>query len=171
MIAPLRIVDGALVNSLRLTTYQRWSDIELILGQLLPQGMIAEQWIPKLALDGGVLDLRVLVIAGRARHRVVRQSLGPMTNLHLGNSRGDEAALRAHLGEDRWAEALGLAERAAACFPGCLYAGVDILLDSAGKAWVGEINAFGDLLPGLTHQGESAYSAIAEACQRAGHPV
>ena len=32
------------------------------------------------------------------------------------------------------------------------------------RAFVGEINAFGDLLPQLLHRGESAYTAIARAC-------
>lgn len=166
--APLRVEYGRLINCLRVRTYECWKDIETILTLLLPQGMIAERWLPKLALDDGVVDLRVLVIGGRARHRVVRQSRGPITNLHLGNRRGQEGALRQALGDDLWEEALRLAERAAACFPRCLYAGVDILLDVRGRAWVGEINAFGDLLPGLVHEGESAYQAIARNCSPRG---
>jgi len=60
--------------------------------------------------------------------------------------------------------AFRLAEKAAGCFPDSLYAGVDILIDSRHRALVGEINAFGDLLPRLAHRGESAYVAIAKAC-------
>jgi glutathione synthase/RimK-type ligase-like ATP-grasp enzyme len=167
LIAPLRRESGRLINSLRVQRYTAMADIEAILGQLLPQGMIAEEWIPKLTLPRGAVDLRVLVIAGEARHRVVRQSRHPMTNLHLGNARGDEEALREYLGTARFEAALRLAEEAAACFPGCLYAGVDILLDHAGRPLVGEINAFGDLLPRLSHRGESAYGAIARACDGA----
>ncbi|MDV9192597.1 hypothetical protein R6L23_31055, partial [Streptomyces sp. SR27] len=50
-----------------------------------------------------------------------------------------------------WADALGVCERAAAVFPGTRCVGVD-LLPSAGwrRSAVGEVNAFGDLLPGLT---------------------
>ena len=44
--------------------------------------------MPKAGLAGHVFDLRVVVIAGRARHAVVRMSRGPMTNLHLLNRRG-----------------------------------------------------------------------------------
>ena len=105
-----------------------------------------------------------LVIAGEARHWVVRQSRHPMTNLHLGNQRGDGFALGELLGPEKLAAALALAEKAAACFPDSLYAGVDVLLDARHQAFVGEINAFGDLLPRLTHRGESAYTAIARAC-------
>ena len=155
LIAPIEIADGRLYNTLKVRTYEQPEQIDFILKKLLPQGMIAEEWIPKLSLPGGFTDLRVLVIAGRARHRVVRQSHSPMTNLHLGNRRGDPEQVAEFL-----PAALELAERAAACFPDCLYAGVDILLDLKGRPLIGEINAFGDLLPNLEHRGESAYAAI-----------
>ena len=170
LIAPLQIRakqgQPILVNSLRICTYTSLAEMELILGLLLPQGMILEQWIPKLTLPGGAVDLRVLVIAGEARHWVARQSRHPMTNLHLGNQRGDITALRERLGSANLNAAFQLAERAAACFPDSLYAGVDILIDSRHQPLVGEINAFGDLLPRLLHRGESAYSAIAAAAYR-----
>ena len=153
LIAPLSIHGGKLFNTLQVRTYTVSSDIDFVLNQLLPQGMIAEEWIPKLSLPGGFSDLGILVVAGRARHRVLRQSYSPMTNLHLGNRRGDPDEVDLE-------PALDLAERAAACFPGALYAGVDILLDYKGRPLVGEINDFGDLLPNLSHQGESAYEAI-----------
>jgi len=168
LMAPFRIQHkrdrSMLINSLKVCTYTAMADIGLILGLLLPQGMISEQWIPKLTLPGGAVDLRVLVIAGEARHWVIRQSRCPMTNLHLGNQRGDEEALREHIGQHRLDAAFRLAEQAAACFPDSLYAGVDILLDSQHRSFVVEINAFGDLLPRLLHRDESAYAAIAKAC-------
>jgi glutathione synthase/RimK-type ligase-like ATP-grasp enzyme len=168
LIAPLRMLSQAgrllLVNHLHVRTYSTWHEVELILGQLLPQGMISEQWIPKLTLPGGAVDLRVLVIAGEARHWVIRQSRHPMTNLHLGNARGDAATLREVIGDANLDTAFRLAEQAAACFPDSLYAGVDILIDSRHQPLVGEINAFGDLLPRLTHREDSAYAAIAKAC-------
>jgi glutathione synthase/RimK-type ligase-like ATP-grasp enzyme len=168
LIAPLRIQTAReqpiLVNSLDVRTYTTMADIELIFGLLLPQGMIMEQWIPKLTLPDGAVDLRVLVIAGEARHWVIRQSRHPMTNLHLGNQRGDEAALLELIGTANLEAAFRVAESAAASFPDSLYAGVDILVDTRHRALVGEINAFGDLLPRLTHRGESAYSAIVKAC-------
>ena len=168
LIAPLRIEaaggQAVLVNSLEVRIYTTIADIDLILGKLLPQGMISEQWIPKLTLPGGVIDLRVLVIAGEARHWVVRQSRHPMTNLHLGNRRGDQSALMDLIGPDKLEKAFAVAVKAASCFPDSLYAGVDILLDSRHRSLVGEINAFGDLLPRLTHRGESTYTALARAC-------
>lgn len=168
LIAPFRIQsrggEPILINSLNVRTYSSLADIELILRLLLPQGMICEEWIPKLTLPGGAVDLRVLVLAGEARHWVVRQSRHPMTNLHLGNQRGDAAVLENCIGSPKLEAAFRLAEQAAARFPDSLYAGVDILLDTQHRALVGEINAFGDLLPRLLHRGESAYTAIAKAC-------
>jgi glutathione synthase/RimK-type ligase-like ATP-grasp enzyme len=156
--SPIRIAGGRLFNSLRVQSYETWQEIAFILTRLLPQGMIAETWIPKLKLADGAVDVRVLVIAGEARHAVVRQSHSPMTNLHLGNRRADPSGLEAPL-----AAASRLAEKAAACFPNSLYAGVDILLDLKARPYIGEINAFGDLLPGLSHRGEDPYTAIARA--------
>ena len=51
--------------------------------------------------------------------------------------------------------------RAAACFPGSLHAGVDLLI---GTGWrrhmVAEVNAFGDLLPGIRDAaGRDSYAA------------
>ncbi len=163
LFAALQIAQGRLFNSLKVWRYTAPCDIERILGELEPQGMICEAWIPKLTLSGGAVDLRVLVIAGEARHRVVRQSRHPMTNLHLGNRRAEESALLEAIGPERFEAALRLAERAAACFPASLAAGVDILLDTSHRALVGEINAFGDLLPGLRHRGETAYEALCRA--------
>jgi hypothetical protein len=168
LIAPLRIQSKRgkpiLVNSLRVQTYTSPSDINLIFGILLPQGMIVERWIAKFALPGGAVDLRVLVINGEARHWVARQSRSPMTNLHLGNRRADSEQFKEVLGSEKLSNAFYVAEQAARCFPRSLYAGVDVLIDSHGRPFVGEINAFGDLLPRLTHRGESAYEAIARAC-------
>ncbi len=156
--SPIRIAGGQLFNSLRVQKYETWPEIEFILTRLLPQGMVAESWIPKLTQPGGAMDVRVLVIAGEARHYVVRQSHSPMTNLHLGNRRANSCGLDVPL-----ELAFRLAEKAAACFPQSLYAGVDVLLDLRGQPFIGEINAFGDLLPGLIHRGEDPYSAIANA--------
>lgn len=159
--APLSIEGDKLFNSLKVRRYESEEEVEFILGRLLPQQLIAEHWVPKLVLSQGIVDLRILVIDGVARHRVVRQSQSPMTNLHLGNRRGELDELRDRLGKNRWKQTLELAERAAACFPNSRSLGVDILLDTHKRAWVGEVNAFGDLLPGLLHEGETAYAALA----------
>ncbi|MFE2530925.1 STM4014 family protein [Streptomyces sp. NPDC059371] len=145
-----RTADGDLHNSLRIRRYTDEARIAAIVDALAPDGLHIERWVPKASLGGRSADLRVVVVAGRATHAVVRTSRSPLTNLHLGGARGDLAAVRALAG-DRWAEALSISERAAACFPGTLCVGVDLLPAVGWRRFaVGEVNAFGDLLPRLT---------------------
>ena len=71
------------------------------------------------------------------------------------------------IGEQKLNEIKKLAEDAAACFPRSLYMGVDILLGAdLRKTVVLEINAFGDLLPGLIDEGETCYEAEIKAMIR-----
>src|SRR5690606_32550366 len=108
--------------------------------------------------------LPILVVAGRATHVVVRAAKSPMTNLHLGNARGDLAALRDRMGEAAWRSAMRTAEAAAACFPRTLHAGVDLLLSPGWRSSaVCEVNAFGDLLPGVLHEGRDSYAEQLDA--------
>jgi hypothetical protein len=126
---------------------------ELIDG-LTPAALHAERWVPKLRLDGVNVDARILVIGGRARFAVGRASPGPFTNLNLGSTRVSEERLAERLGP-RWPEALALAERVAALFPGMLHLGVDVGVrpEGSGPSALFEANAFGDLLPGLAREG------------------
>ncbi|MFG2308739.1 STM4014 family protein [Streptomyces sp. NPDC048566] len=145
-----RTADGSLHNSLRIRRYTDEPEVAAIVDRLAPDGLHIERWLPKASLGDRSADLRVVVVAGRATHAVVRTSRSPLTNLHLGGARGDLAAVRALAG-DRWAQALAIAERAAACFPGTLCVGVDLLPAVGWRRFtVGEVNAFGDLLPRLT---------------------
>ncbi|BDH05164.1 STM4014 family protein [Streptomyces seoulensis] len=169
--------DGWLFNSLKVRRYGRERDIAAIVDTLAPDGLHLERWVPKASQDGRAADLRVVVVDGRATHAVVRTSAGPLTNLHLGGRRGDLAGARqaAESAGLRWPEVLGICERAAACFPDTLCVGVD-LLPAVGwrRAFVGEVNAFGDLLPRLTGlpgsgaEGLDTYAAqVAAALRRA----
>ncbi|WP_208783152.1 STM4014 family protein [Streptomyces griseorubiginosus] len=145
--------DGRLYNSLKVRRYEHERDIATVVDALAPEGLHLERWVPKASLRGRAADLRVVVVAGRATHAVVRTSRTPLTNLHLGGSRGDLGAAReaVEASGGRWAGVLEVCERAAACFPRTLCVGVD-LLPAVGwrRAFVGEVNAFGDLLPRLT---------------------
>ncbi|WP_328476867.1 STM4014 family protein [Streptomyces sp. NBC_00377] len=145
--------DGGLYNSLRVRRYEREQQIAAIVDALAPDGLHLERWLPKASQEGRAADLRVVVVAGRATHAVVRTSRSPLTNLHLGGRRGDLAAVReaVEAAGAGWADVLGACERAAACFPRTLCVGVD-LLPAVGwrRVAVGEVNAFGDLLPRLT---------------------
>ncbi|MEU1557107.1 STM4014 family protein [Streptomyces scabiei] len=143
--APLR-----LHNSLRVRRYSDEREIAGIVDVLAADGLHIERWLPKASAHGRSADLRVLVVAGRATHAVVRTSRFPMTNLHLGGARGDLTSVVEAAG-DRWRQALDICERAAACFPGTLSIGVDLLPAIGWRRFaVGEVNAFGDLLPRLT---------------------
>ncbi|MGW7355638.1 STM4014 family protein [Streptomyces sp. NPDC054802] len=148
-----RDARGRLFNSLRVRRYSGEREVAPLIDALAPDGLHIERWVPKASQDGRVADLRVVVVAGRATHAVVRTSRSPMTNLHLGGGRGDLAAARAatEAAGGRWAETLAVCEQAAERFPGMSRVGVDLL---PGRGWrrfsVGEVNAFGDLLPRLT---------------------
>jgi glutathione synthase/RimK-type ligase-like ATP-grasp enzyme len=140
-----------LFNSLRVRSYETEDEVAALIGLLAPDGLHVERWLPKAALGGRVFDLRVVVIDGEPTHAVVRTSRTPMTNLHLGGARGDLGAVRRALGEDGWRRALDVCARAAACFPGSPMVGVDLLVGFGLRRFaVCEVNAFGDLLPGLT---------------------
>ena len=130
--------------------------------RLAPDGLHVERWFPKADLDGRVIDLRVVVIAGRPSHVVVRASRGPMTNLHLGGARGStcptcaRAPAREHCagrdGDLRTGR--GVLPRQPAG-----RGGPDVLLRTGASHAVAEVNAFGDLLPGLLVDGRDTYAA------------
>ncbi|GAA4242733.1 hypothetical protein GCM10022254_76840 [Actinomadura meridiana] len=142
--------DGP-VNSLRVRAYETESEVAALIDALAPDGLHVERWLPKAMVGGRVFDLRVVVIGGEPTHVVVRTSRHPMTNLHLGGARGDLTAVQGALGPNGWQRALDVCVRAAACFPGSPMVGVDLLVGQGMKRFaVCEVNAFGDLLPGLT---------------------
>ncbi|RST10357.1 hypothetical protein E2C00_18935 [Streptomyces sp. WAC05374] len=174
-------VDGRLHNSLRVRRITDEREVAALVDALAPDGLHIERWWPKATLGGGRrADLRIVVVDGRATHAVVRTSHAPMTNLHLGGARGDLAAATEAMGA-RWADALDVCERAAACFPGTLCVGVDLLPSTGWRRFaVAEVNAFGDLLPGLTGlpgrgaEGLDTYAAQVAAVRRRRtphHPV
>jgi hypothetical protein len=158
--------EGALrlYNSRRIRVYREPGEIAALIDALCRHRAHAEAWLPKAGLEGRVFDLRVVVIAGQAKHAVVRSSRSPMTNLHLLNERGDLGALQARMGPEAWAAACRTCERAAACFPRSLHAGIDLLIAPGFRLHaVLEVNAFGDLLPGVFWEGRDTYTAEVEA--------
>lgn len=174
-----RTADGRLFNSLRVRRYESEREIADVVDALAPDGLHIERWLPKASQNGRTADLRVVVVAGEATHALVRTSRSPMTNLHLGGARGDLALARAaaEAAGVPWAEVLGICERAAACFPGTLCVGVDLLPAIGWRRFaVGEVNAFGDLLPGLSGlpggraEGQDTYAAQVGAVLRGAVP-
>jgi hypothetical protein len=158
--------EARLYNSRRLRVYTEEHEVATVIDAICRQRAHVERWLPKAALGGASFDLRVMVIAGRARQVVVRTSQTPMTNLHLLNARGNPDAVRERMGEDAWQTMQATCERALALFPGCLYAGIDVLIGQEYRRHAAlEINAFGDLLPRVLHEGCDTYALELQAMQ------
>ncbi|MCX4472197.1 STM4014 family protein [Micromonospora sp. NBC_01655] len=158
-VTPIEVAPDGMFNSLKVRQYDDEATVAAIVDRLAPEGLHVERWLPKAGLGDRVVDLRVVVIAGRPTHAVVRAARGPMTNLHLGNARGDLAELRDAAGPAAWAAAMETCERAAACFPRSLHVGVDLMfLLGWRRHAVAEVNAFGDLLPGVLTDGRDTYA-------------
>jgi hypothetical protein len=148
-----------LYNSRQMQAYDRQGSIAALIDALCRHRVHVEQWIPKAGYDGQAFDLRVVVIAQQVRHVVARLSHSPMTNLHLLNKRGDVEAILAAIGEAAWSAAKQTCEAAARSFAS-LYSGIDLLFTpSYRKHVILEMNAFGDLLPGIVHHGQDTYLA------------
>jgi hypothetical protein len=156
-----------LYNTRALRRYTSPAEIARLIDALAPHGLQVEAWIPKASVDGWITDLRVLVIAGEPAFRVLRKSRHPITNLHLGGERADADALLSRM-TPKAAAALDATCRAVAkAFPGALQIGIDVAV-AAGLArhYVLEVNAFGDLLKGITTgQGLDAYDVQLRAME------
>lgn len=150
-----------LYNSRRVRVHLCVREIAALIDELCRHRAHVEHWFPKAGVEGRTFDLRVVVIAGMASHTVVRLSRHTLTNLHLLNGRGSVAAVASRMGEAAWADAMRACERVLeVAFPRSLYAGIDlaIALDFRRHA-VLEVNAFGDLLPGVLDGGLDTYDA------------
>lgn len=147
-------------NSLEVRRYADEADVATIVDALCREGVQVEAWIPKASLGERSCDLRQVVIAGRAAHAVVRTSATPLTNLHLANPRGELSALRALIGDARFAEVQRACEAAHRAVGAPLYSGVDVCVARrTHDPYVLEVNAFGDLLPRVEVDGRDTYAA------------
>jgi hypothetical protein len=146
-------------NSRSIRQYRDSQAIADIINFLAPESVQVETWLPKARLEGREFDVRVVVISGKACQAVIRVGNSPMTNLHLGNDRREVTDLPAGLSPLVWTEMLATCERAAACFPNTFYCGIDLLIvPNLKDHYILEMNAFGDLLQGITWQGEDTYT-------------
>ena len=68
--------DG-LYNSLRVRVYETSGEVAAIVDALAPDGLHVERWLPKAALGGRVVDLRVVVVAGGRRTRSCGPAVAP----------------------------------------------------------------------------------------------
>ncbi|MEM7386282.1 MAG: STM4014 family protein [Verrucomicrobiota bacterium] len=148
-----------LFNVLRMQRYEALEEVRQLIDALGGQNLFAERWFPKARLDQRSFDLRVVVIAGRAGHVVMRTSRSPITNLHLGNARGDLPALKALMGPEKWNGVMDVCQAAAGVFPGSHYVSVDLMISPGFERFaVAEVNAFGDLLPNVLVGGMDTYT-------------
>jgi glutathione synthase/RimK-type ligase-like ATP-grasp enzyme len=153
-----------LYNSRKIRHYTQREEIADIINILAKEGVQVEEWLPKARLQNCQFDLRVVVINGIAQHVVVRLGKSPMTNLHLGNERGDTEEFLTKVGADNWEKMQQTCEAAAALFPNTLYCGVDLLIaPNFQHHAILEINAFGDLLPGIIYKGLDTYTSEVQA--------
>lgn len=161
-----------LFNSLKLKHYLNEATVAQLVDALGTHGVTVERWLPKAGWGNQVFDLRVVMIAGEVRHIVVRKSQQPLTNLHLGNQRGSLAELKRRVPADALEAAFDSCSRAASQFPGTHYCGLDLMFTPGFRRHVIlEINAFGDLLPGVTSRGEDTYTAEILAWLRTRRPT
>jgi len=153
-----------LYNSRKIRNYTKREEIADIINILTAEGVQVEEWLPKARLQGCGFDVRVVVINGEAQHIVVRLGKSPMTNLHLGNERGDSEEFLAKVGVKNWQVMKQSCEAAARLFSNSLYCGVDLLVFPDWKNHaILEVNAFGDLLPGITWNGMDTYTSEIKA--------
>ena len=158
--------DGAVYSHRKIAAYSEREQIAPLVDALAAQGAYAERWIPKPRAPGAdaSYDVRVVTFCGRPRQRIARISNSPMTNLHLGNRRAAPHWLTARqvsILEDTVAAA-------ASVFDESLTIGFDVV-PHAGRAYVLEANAFGDLLPGLEFDGASTFDDQVRRVRRDEH--
>lgn len=162
----MEIAGERLFNSLRVRRYARPALVERVLGFLLDEGAHVERGIDKLPSAGHHADVRFLYVRGLEPFVVLRQSKLPITNLHLGGSRGDVDRYRAKVGKDGWEEALQFVQVLGTQLD-CWHLGVDMAFDrETRRPSVLEANAFGDLLPGIEREGKSVYAWEIESLRR-----
>ncbi len=155
-----------LYNCLKINHYRDEAEIASVLNRLIEEGVYVERWVPKSVYGEYSFDVRMLITGQVARHRLIRMSRSPITNLHLGNRRG---VLEQHVSDDAILTRLEATALAAiGQVPGANHMAPDIALTSRSyKPVVLEINAFGDLLPGWLYDGNSTQETLlnyAESC-------
>jgi HAD superfamily hydrolase (TIGR01662 family) len=164
VLSTVEMVDGnqgiQLYNTRKLHCYTRTQEISQLINALCKHHAYAEAWFPKIGLEGNTCDCRVVFIHHQSRHVVVRSGKQPITNLHLGCSRSSSETLMNHVGLQNWDRALDNCRLIADGFPHSLYWGADFAFSPDGRTHaVFEVNAFGDLLKDIWHQGKTTYEA------------
>jgi len=155
-----RVEEGAktsLFNSLKIRKYLD-DNAKRLIDDVAIMGVHTEAWIPKLRVGGKPTDLRLVVVDGIPAHCVLRCSATPLTNLHLSNERLSAEEVRQRLAAKVWEEVLDIGLKAGQFFPAHLCIGVDIAIHKdTQKPYLLEVNAFGDYLNNVYHDGLTPY--------------
>jgi hypothetical protein len=151
-------IDGdRLYNSLRPRRYRDSTSIDRLLAFLFREGSHVEEHVPKARFGGKFFDTRMLAIDGEVAFTVVRKSAHPITNLHLGGTRGTLTELETLVPHDVLAAAYATCRKVSALHD-CLHVGVDLMFTAnLDDHRVLEANAFGDLFPNVEREGLSVY--------------
>lgn len=152
----IKEVNNTLYNSLKLIKYTDPKKIASIINRMTHHDLLIEEWIPKWSYNNLSIDFRVVVIKGKVACIVARGSKHMITNLHLGNQKLDvkDSGISIQIQE----KIETIAVEVIAAFPKLNYAGIDILVDRRGEVYVLEVNAFGDMLLGITNEeGKTIY--------------
>jgi hypothetical protein len=168
-VTTLAEIGGAFYNS-RLVRRVTGPALESAVGFVLGEGDIVQCGVPMAQIDGQNFDVRVVCVYGAPAAVIFRLSPHPMTNLHLGGTRGDFARCRAAVPTREWLDALDHCADAAACFDSAV-AGVDLLFERGFRRhYILEVNAFGDFFPGWADaRGRSVHALeIAATAERQG---
>ncbi|EFC46147.1 predicted protein [Naegleria gruberi] len=160
-------------NSLRIRRYTKNEDIKQVIDFVLAEGAIVEEWVEKADYMGrGNFDLRIVVVGGKIMNFVVRTSRNPMTNLHLGNKRGecdDFLRLLEYKAPGSWDKVKVTCESIAnECFPNSLCLGVDLMFsENFQEHFIVEVNGFGDLIPRIYFDNLDTYQTqVRESIER-----
>lgn len=153
----IELKDNRLFNHLKLQKYSSPSKIKTIIDLMTPSGLFVEEWIRKKTFQKKSVDFRVLVVDGKAAFVVPRMSKHLITNLHLGNEKGNIESVENAWGNELVNNGKELAEDAVKSIGGMFYAGVDVAISNQGKAYILEVNAFGDMLLNISYEGLDTY--------------
>lgn len=139
------LTDGKLTNTKTLYYMEDQKEIMALVDAILKLDVIVERWYPKSRFQGKSFDLRAVYQFGHIAHMVVRQSDGPVTNLHLNNQALDIGEIT--LDEAVMGDLEVICRDAVNLFQGLAVAGIDILLEkNTGKPYIIELNGQGDLI-------------------------
>lgn len=154
----IETVDDRFFNTRRLKHINNEAILEGLINALCQWGVHCEAWLPKARVNGMHTDCRLVVVNGKPDFAVLRKSQTPITNLHLLNERASIDELTQGLPDGTWPEVLNTARKLADLFPQSFHFSPDIAVHQnlLGHS-VLEINAFGDFIQNIQHQGMNSY--------------